>query len=146
MARKITYSVEESLQDAIPKMLSNLLYERGITQREFANRMGVSAPTVSAWCSGTKTPRLENIDKMCEILDVSRSYLLGTGYIKPTKENASPKYDSQAEEIEAQMQKMTTAPITLQDILLAQSLSKLNDQQKRMLKYMLAFFENENNR
>lgn len=138
MARKITYSVEESLQDAIPKMLSNLLYERGITQREFANRMGVSAPTVSAWCSGTKTPRLENIDKMCEILDISRSYLLGTGYIKQTKEETRPG------EVEAQIQKMTDTPITLQDIAMAQSFAKLNDDQRRLLKYMLAFFSNEN--
>ena len=51
--------------------------ERGIAQKVLAIAMGVSAPTVSNWESGTKQPSNKNIQKLAEFFGVSTDYLLG---------------------------------------------------------------------
>ena len=38
--------------------------------------MGVSQATVSNWCKGIKTPRMDKIDKICEFFNCKRSDLM----------------------------------------------------------------------
>ena len=45
----------------------------GITQSELAEKLSVSKSAVSAWCTGQKSPRMDKIDKMCEIFGCKRS-------------------------------------------------------------------------
>jgi repressor LexA len=47
-----------------------------LTQEEFAQRLGVSSITVQNWESGRNRPSMGNIDHICDVFDVSRSWLL----------------------------------------------------------------------
>lgn len=44
-----------------------------MTQVELATRVGVSKATVSNWINGVKTPRMDKLDKMCEIFNCRRT-------------------------------------------------------------------------
>lgn len=56
--------------------LSRILEDRDISQNEFARMMGVTSATVSNWCRGLKTPRMDKVDKMCQLLHIRRSDLI----------------------------------------------------------------------
>lgn len=56
--------------------LARLLSETGIKQVDIARRLHVSEGAVSAWCSGAKIPRMDKIDQLAALFNVSRSYLL----------------------------------------------------------------------
>lgn len=49
----------------------------GMSQKYVAISVGVSAPTVSMWESGSKEPTRENILKLADLFNVSVDYLLG---------------------------------------------------------------------
>lgn len=135
MARKLT--LEESLQNSIAKRLSGILYEKRITQKEFADKVGVSAPTVSAWCNGTKTPRMDKVDTICEVLGITREDLLGEYKYLPGKRNPVNVVAEEPTKYEA------NTPITMEDIALAAQIAKADPQTKRLIKYLLAFNEAE---
>ena len=74
---------EKELNKVIAANIVRLLDQKNRTQQELAEYVGVSQAAVSSWCSGSKTPRMNKIDKICEFLDVNRAAILGTGTIKP---------------------------------------------------------------
>ncbi len=49
----------------------------GITQREMAERLGISQPSYIRYEQGTAEPSQENLVKIADIFDVSIDYLLG---------------------------------------------------------------------
>lgn len=60
--------------------LNYLLKRDNMTQAELAKKLGVGTTSVYNWCSGLKTPRMDKIDKMCEIFSITRSYLIAFDY------------------------------------------------------------------
>ena len=50
---------------------------RGMKQSDLAARMGVRNSTISAWETGQNRPDMDDIQKLCGILDVSASWMLG---------------------------------------------------------------------
>lgn len=48
-----------------------------LTQRDIADRLGISQPSYIRYENGTSEPTLENLVKIAEIFDVSTDYLLG---------------------------------------------------------------------
>ena len=56
--------------------LKRLLDEKNMTASEFANIIGVNKSVVSGWLHGRFSPRLNNIDFMCDYFDLTRSDLL----------------------------------------------------------------------
>lgn len=50
--------------------------EKGYTQEELANRLGVTPQAVSKWERGVGLPDIETLFYICEILDCSSDYLL----------------------------------------------------------------------
>ena len=48
----------------------------GITQVDLADQLDCSNTTVSMWIQGNATPRMDKIDKMCEIFHCTRSDLV----------------------------------------------------------------------
>jgi len=68
---------KDEIARRIGRNVTNLLIENGITQLDLANALGVHKSTVSAWCNGTRTPRMPMVDKMCEYFRTSRSKILG---------------------------------------------------------------------
>lgn len=62
--------------------IKELCVVRGIEQKELAISVGVSQPTVSDWFNQKKNPRGERLEKLSEILGVSKAEILG--YSTPT--------------------------------------------------------------
>lgn len=58
----------------------NLIYYlniRNISQKELAERLGISSAAVSNWTTGKNTPDIENLVSICKILNISINDLLG---------------------------------------------------------------------
>lgn len=49
----------------------------GFTQREMAEKLGISQPSYVRYENGTSEPTQENLVKIADIFDVSVDYLLG---------------------------------------------------------------------
>lgn len=54
----------------------SLLKEKNISQKKFAELLGVSQAAVTNWVKGKNSPYIELVAKMCEIFDVSFSELV----------------------------------------------------------------------
>ena len=58
--------------------VAELRRERGMTQLELANRMGVTDKAVSKWERDLSLPDVESVSRLAEVLGVSADELLGT--------------------------------------------------------------------
>lgn len=66
-------------------VVKNLREERGISQYQLANDLGVAQSTVGMWESGRREPGFDATQKLADYFDVSIDYLLGrTQQKKPT--------------------------------------------------------------
>lgn len=72
--------------------IKELCIQKGIEQKQLAMMVGVSQPTVSDWFNNKKNPRGERLDKLAEILNVSRAFLLG---YSDDEEKKSPVTDEE---------------------------------------------------
>lgn len=63
----------EGLPDRLRQSRNNL----GISQRELANKIGISYTTVGAYESGTRTPSPQILCKLALTYNVTTDYLLG---------------------------------------------------------------------
>ena len=52
-------------------MLKELLESKGLKQKWLAQKLGVSEVTISNWVKEKSTPSKKNIEKICEIMEVS---------------------------------------------------------------------------
>ena len=52
---------------------------RNMSQEDFAQKLGLSQPAVSQFEKGTRQPTPKTIDKICQVLKVSRDELVGKG-------------------------------------------------------------------
>jgi len=57
-----------------PTRLDSL--RKGMTQKEFANKIGVPLNTYTAWLRGERLPSFEAITNICTVLDVKADWLL----------------------------------------------------------------------
>ncbi|PWM51343.1 MAG: transcriptional regulator [Bacillota bacterium] len=51
--------------------------ETGLSKRKFAEKVGVSAMSVSDWTTGKIQPNAESIYLICKAFKISADYLLG---------------------------------------------------------------------
>lgn len=58
--------------------LRRLRKAAGFLQSELAERLGVSKSTVSMWETGERTPTLETLEAIADVLNVSMAELWGT--------------------------------------------------------------------
>lgn len=58
-------------------IVKELCIRRGITQKELALTIGVSQPTASDWFNNKTDPSGERLEKLSEVLGVSRAVILG---------------------------------------------------------------------
>jgi len=68
-----------------PERIKRLRKEKGMTQIEFAQSLGVSSGTVAMWETGKRKPQFETLNKLCDLFDRNFSYLVGSSDI-PTPE------------------------------------------------------------
>ncbi|MCL2861399.1 MAG: helix-turn-helix domain-containing protein [Firmicutes bacterium] len=57
--------------------IKELREEKGLTQKQLANQIGVDQRTISSYEIGHTEPDIKTIRKLCKIFDVSADYLLG---------------------------------------------------------------------
>ena len=65
--------------DAARIIASNIKYQLALhemTRSALASHLGVSVATVGYWCTAQKIPRMDKIDSMCKIFNITRSQLL----------------------------------------------------------------------
>lgn len=56
--------------------LRRFITDSGKTQKEIADAVGVSAPTLNEWVSGKKFPRIDKIQKLADYFGVLKSDLI----------------------------------------------------------------------
>jgi len=56
--------------------LKKMLKRNNLSQRRLAEELGISPQSITYWINAVKTPRMDKIDKMCEIFRCRRSDLL----------------------------------------------------------------------
>lgn len=61
---------------AVVLRLNEVLKERGLLQKELAEKLGVSKVTVNYWCNNQTTPSLETLGQIAKILNVKISDLI----------------------------------------------------------------------
>lgn len=66
----------EEFIKAFSKRLVHYMNLYKMSQKDLASRMGVSEATISNWVKGVKSPRIDKVDKLCEIFSCNRSDLV----------------------------------------------------------------------
>ena len=79
--------MNESVRSRIEERLRAL----GMTQRDFAARLGVSEVTVSRWLSGERNPSIETFSKIADALRTDTSYLFASDGRAEEKKNLEEK-------------------------------------------------------
>jgi transcriptional regulator with XRE-family HTH domain len=54
-------------KEVFAKNLRKYMEGRGITQKELAEKIGVSAPTMNDWLQSKKYPRIDKIEKLADV-------------------------------------------------------------------------------
>ena len=67
---------DKAINDIIAFNLNRLLELNGKNQADLAIYMEVSQATVSNWCKGIKSPRMDKLDRICVFLNCTRTDLL----------------------------------------------------------------------
>lgn len=67
---------EKEFNKLFSQNLKYYLEKNNLSQAELANRLNVSATSVSYWCQGLKTPRMDKVDAICSIFSCRRSDLM----------------------------------------------------------------------
>ena len=57
--------------------LKELRIEKGLTQRELAQQLSITVPTLSHWECGYQEPSFKDLITLCKYVEVSADYLLG---------------------------------------------------------------------
>lgn len=66
----------------LKERLKKLRRERGLTQQEVADRIGVNHVTISGYERGVRKPQFKEADALADLYDVSLEYLLGSSDIR----------------------------------------------------------------
>ncbi len=58
------------------KQLKNIMFEKGISQKDLSDKLEVSYTVVSRWVNGGRNPELASIKRIAKALDVPFDYFL----------------------------------------------------------------------
>ena len=67
----------DNLSDVFSQNLTRYRTQKGLMQKDLAERLNVSKATISCWESGTYSPKLNTLYEICEVLNISLADLLG---------------------------------------------------------------------
>lgn len=67
---------EEEFNKVFSKRLNYFLSLYNMSQIDLAKKLGVGTTSVSNWCRGIKSPRMDKVDAMCRIFNCKRSDLM----------------------------------------------------------------------
>lgn len=66
----------ETFNSLFAKNLRHYLEINQMSQVELSKKLNVGTTSVYNWCNGVKTPRMDKVDKMCQIFGCKRSDLI----------------------------------------------------------------------
>lgn len=96
--------MENITLEELGKILKQRRKEKGITQKDVAERLQVEQSLVSSWERGLRSPSFLNIYKLCQLFDITLDEMLGLGkpqYITLTlNRNDVKKFHSTLQEYE----------------------------------------------
>lgn len=69
---------EQEINKTFAENLVRLINLRGLSQVDVAKALDVSESAVSLWCAGKTSPRMRKVDMLCQLLNCTRSQLLGS--------------------------------------------------------------------
>ncbi|EGP4752364.1 helix-turn-helix domain-containing protein [Enterococcus faecium] len=109
--------------NVIGTQISSLRKKFGLTQEDLANKLGFSKQTVSNWETGLKTPRMGAIQKMADLFNVSKSFIIegveeppSTSIEKIYNQLSSPRqqkvYNFATKELEEQKQEQANTQVS----------------------------------
>lgn len=67
---------EKEVGKTISKNLKRIMFEAETNQTEVAKKLGVSSSTMSSWMTGSRIPRMDKVDMLCDFFGVLRSDIL----------------------------------------------------------------------
>lgn len=70
------FNAINSFNQTFANNLRYYLKLHNMSQKEFAEKIGVAATTVTYWVKGEKTPRMDKIDAICEVFGISQDALI----------------------------------------------------------------------
>lgn len=88
---------EKETNRIVAENIKRYLNQYEMSQADLAKRLDVSPQSVSNWCKGTKSPRMDKVDAMCSIFHCRRSDLLEQYY--QIEEDYSYYYDEAVREM-----------------------------------------------
>lgn len=97
---------EATFNSIFAKNLRRYLDLNQMTQVELSKKLNVGTTSVYNWCSGIKIPRMDKVDKMCEIFGCNRSDLITDTSV----------HDLPEEVVELSKQIMTLPPAKVQHL------------------------------
>ena len=109
---------EDNIRQIFCNNLNRLIRERNVSQREIADYVGVSYPTLNHWVKGNKIPRMDKIDKLCSFFLCRRSDLIE----EPKKENDIL---------------YSNFPLSMHEKFIIKAYRKASDDDKRVINIML---------
>lgn len=63
---------EREYAKLIARNLRRIMFETGKTQADLARDLKISKATISSWMNGTRIPRMDKIDLLCNYFNVQR--------------------------------------------------------------------------
>ena len=64
------------MEDNFSEKLKKIMFEKGITQKELAEKLGVSQAFISSWQVGKRHPKLSSIKKIAKAVNVPVNYFI----------------------------------------------------------------------
>lgn len=72
-------------REIFSKRMREAIEDSHLTQREISKRLRISTDTIQRWVNGKNTPSPDNMDSICELLEVTPSWLMGGTNSIPTR-------------------------------------------------------------
>jgi len=67
---------ERNQNEILAENLTTIMHRKNLSQNGLARKLDVSPTVVNKWCRGMSMPRNDKIDKICQVLNITRAELL----------------------------------------------------------------------
>lgn len=71
------FNYNHNTMETFGSKLKELRIERGLTQKQLAQKIGSAQSAVYYWEADKQEPSISSLKKICELFEVSADYLLG---------------------------------------------------------------------
>lgn len=92
----------ENLQQSLGKRIRQIRKERGLTQEDFARRIGIDYKHLGSIERGNENVTIQTIEKICRAIDITPSEIFVFSSMKrPHRKKATANFDAFAETLRA---------------------------------------------